>query len=212
MAGSPGNELTLVIQAGGRSSRMGGDKALKPFLGQPLIQRVIECLSSIASETMVTTNNPEALAFLKVRLVPDILPERGALGGLYTAFACASSPLVAVAACDMPFASPAIFQLAARLLVEEGVDAVVPHPEGGLEPLHAVYRRSTCLPVVRRAVEAGQLKAIDWFNEVRLRELSPEEVRAVDPSGLTFWNINTPEDLQAAEKAAREMEPDAKNH
>ena len=84
---------------------MGEDKALKPFLGRPLIQRVIDRLTPIADELIVTTNRPAEYAFLNLRLVPDLKPGRGALGGLYTAIASAAHPLVAVVACDMPFAS-----------------------------------------------------------------------------------------------------------
>ena len=104
--------LTVVIQAGGQSSRMGEDKALKPFLGRPLIQRVIESLTPISDEMIVTTNRPAEYGFLNLRLIPDLKPGRGALGGLYTAIASASHPFVAVAACDMPFASKNFFESA----------------------------------------------------------------------------------------------------
>ena len=109
--------LTIVIQAGGASSRMGEDKALKIFLGKPLIQRVIERMIPIADEIIVTTNRPAEYAFLNLRLVPDLKPGRGALGGLYTAIASAAHPLVAVVACDMPFASQMFFEGARRLMV-----------------------------------------------------------------------------------------------
>src|ERR1043165_3098179 len=97
--------LTVCIQAGGQSSRMGEDKALKLFLGRPLIQRVIERLQPIADEIIVTTNRPEDYAFLNQRLVSDLKPGRGALGGLYTAIASAKYEIVGVVACDMPFVS-----------------------------------------------------------------------------------------------------------
>src|SRR5512134_26433 len=97
--------LTVCIQAGGASSRMGEDKALKPFLGRPLIQRVVDRLQPIADELIVTTNRLEEYSFLHTRLIPDLKPGRGALGGLYTAIASATHPIVAVVACDMPFAS-----------------------------------------------------------------------------------------------------------
>src|SRR5688572_32807648 len=104
--------LTVCIQAGGQSSRMGEDKALKTFLGRPLIQRVIERLSPIADELIVTTNRPDDYAFLNLRLVPDLKPGRGALGGLYTAIASAAHPIVAVVACYMPFASSSLIRSA----------------------------------------------------------------------------------------------------
>src|SRR5512141_2324174 len=140
--------LTVAIQAGGRSSRMGEDKALRPFLGRPLIQRVVERLRPIADEMIVTTNRPAEYAFLGLPLFADSGPQRGALGGLYTALRAAGSPLVAVVACDMPFASAALLAEAARQLELERLDAVLPGTEMGVEPLHAVYRRSTCLPMI----------------------------------------------------------------
>src|SRR5215217_5495151 len=148
--------LTVCIQAGGESSRMGEDKALKTFLGRPLIQRVVDRLASIADEVMVTTNRPEAYAFLNLPLFPDLKPGRGALGGLYTAIACAKHPLAAVVACDMPFASATLFDAESKLLLEEEVDVVIPKSEQGYEPLHAVYRRETCLPAIEATIEADQ--------------------------------------------------------
>src|SRR5512143_3548683 len=104
---------------------MGEDKALKPFLGRPLIQRVIERLSPIADELIVTTNRPDDYHFLDLPLFPDLKPDRGALGGLYTAIASATHPIVAVVACDMPFASAALLDASSRLLVEIEADIVI---------------------------------------------------------------------------------------
>jgi molybdopterin-guanine dinucleotide biosynthesis protein A len=194
--------LTVVIQAGGMSSRMGEDKALKPFLGRPLIQRVIDGLSPIADEVIVTTNRPAEYAFLNLRLVADLKPGRGALGGLYTAIASAASPLVAVAACDMPFASKMFFEGARSLMVEEEADVVIAKTDEGYEPFHALYRRETCLSAIEAAIEADQWKVISWFSKVRVRELTSQEVKVFDPSGLCFWNLNTPEEFAEAEKRA----------
>jgi molybdopterin-guanine dinucleotide biosynthesis protein A len=195
--------LTVCIQAGGVSSRMGEDKALKPFLGRPLIQRVAERLSSIADEVIVTTNRPEEYAFLNLPVFPDLKPGRGALGGLYTAIASAKHSIVAVVACDMPFVSPPLLEAARTLLVEENVDVVIPRSEEGYEPLHAIYRRDTCLPAIESAIDADQWKVIAWFPRVKVRVLTPDEVRQYDPSGLAFWNVNTPEEFLKAEQIAR---------
>ena len=213
--------LTVCIQAGGQSSRMGEDKALKTFLGRPLIQRVVERLSPIADEIIVTTNRPDDYHFLgtstrpigqsvrRLRLVPDLKPGRGALGGLYTAIASASQPIVAVVACDMPFASASLLEAASRLLVEEGADVVIPSaaPQAskseGYEPLHAVYRRATCLPAIEAAIEADQWKVIAWFPQVKIRPLTADEIKQHDPSGLAFWNVNTPEEFAKAEELAQ---------
>lgn len=198
--------LTISIQAGGESSRMGEDKALKPFLGRPLIQRVIDRLTPIADEIIVTTNKPEDYTFLNLHLVSDLKPGRGALGGLYTAIASASQPIVAVVACDMPFASAPLIETASRLLVdaEREADVVIAKSKEGYEPLHAVYRRETCLPAIESAIEADQWKVISWFPHVKVRTLTPEEVHQADPPGLAFWNVNTPEEFAKAEELALE--------
>jgi molybdopterin-guanine dinucleotide biosynthesis protein A len=205
--------LTVCIQAGGASSRMGEDKALKTFLGRPLIQRVAERLSPIADELIVTTNRPEEYAFLNLPLFPDRKPGRGALGGLYTAIASARHPIVAVVACDMPFASPSLLEAASKLLIEEETDVVIPggapraeragKSSEGYEPLHAIYRRETCLPAIESSIDADQWKVIAWFPQVKVRVLTPDEVRQYDPSGLAFWNVNTPEEFSKAETIAQ---------
>ena len=194
---------TVCIQAGGQSSRMGEDKALKTFLGRPLIQRVVERLSPIADELIVTTNQPESYTFLGLPLFSDLKPGRGALGGLYTAIASASQPVVAVVACDMPFASPTFFEAATRLLLKEEADVVIAKTDEGYEPLHALYRRAACLPAIEAAIDADQWKVIAWFPQVKVRVLTPEEIQRYDPSGLAFWNVNTPEEFAEAETLAQ---------
>jgi molybdopterin-guanine dinucleotide biosynthesis protein A len=194
--------LTVCIQAGGQSSRMGEDKALKTFLGRPLIQRVIERLAPIADELIVTTNRPEDYTFLGLRLVSDLKPGRGALGGLYTAIASASNPIVAVVACDMPFASAALVEAASRLLVEEEADVVIAKTDEGYEPIHAVYRREICLSAIEAAINADMWKVIAWFPQVKVRVLTSQEIKRYDPIGLAFWNVNTPEEFMEAEKIA----------
>lgn len=181
---------------------MGEDKALKSFLGRPLIQRVIDRMSSIADELIVTTNRPDDYRFLDIRLVPDLKPDRGALGGLYTAIASASNPLVAVVACDMPFASAELLEAAARLTVQEEADVVVPRSGEGYEPIHAVYRRATCLPAIETALNSDMWKVIAWFPQVKVRVLTSDEIKRYDPAGLAFWNVNVPEEFLEAEKIA----------
>lgn len=196
--------LTIAVQAGGQSSRMGEDKALKLFLGIPLIQRVIERLTPIADEMIVTTNRPAEYGFLKdIHLVADLRPGRGALGGLYTAIASAAHPFVAVVACDMPFASKDFFESACRLMVEREADVVIHKNEEGYEPLHALYRRETCLPAIESAIAADQWKVTSWFPHVKVHELTVADVKSLDPSGLCFWNLNTPEEFEQAEEKAR---------
>jgi molybdopterin-guanine dinucleotide biosynthesis protein A len=194
--------LSIAIQAGGQSSRMGEDKALRHFLGRPLIERVIARLRLAADEILVTTNRPEEYAFLGLPMFTDLKPGRGALGGLFTALSASSHPYVAVVACDMPFASAPLLKEAARLMVEEDVDVVIAESEGGLEPMHAVYRRAACLPAIEAALDAGFWKAIAWLPRVRVRVLTASELSRWDPAGLAFWNVNMPEEFAQAEALA----------
>ena len=192
--------LTLAIQAGGKSSRMGQDKALMPFRGVPLIQVVMERLAPIADEIIVTTNAPDSYQFLGVSLYRDIRPERGALGGLYTALKSAKGEFVAVVACDLPFASKKFFLTASKLISESDADIVIPKTEFGYEPLHAIYRRESCIPPIEAALDADKWKVISWFPQVKIHALSPEETAVFNSDGLTFWNLNTPEDFALAEE------------
>ncbi|MCC7119015.1 MAG: molybdenum cofactor guanylyltransferase [Anaerolineales bacterium] len=194
--------LTLALQAGGQSSRMGEDKALKLFLGRPLIQRAIERLAPIADEILITTNRPCEYEFLNTRLVPDLITGRGPLGGLYTAIASATRPLVAVAACDLPFASPLFFESAHRLMVETEADVVIAKTTAGYEPFHALYRRAACLPLIQAALAEDVWRVSAWLSNAKLRIFSPAEMRAIDPSGLCFWNVNTPAEFLEAEQIA----------
>lgn len=198
--------LSVVIQAGGRSSRMGQDKALMPFLGEPLVRRVLRRLRPLADELLITTNNPQDYPPLGVRLVPDVIPDRGALGGLLTALSAARFPLVAVVACDLPFVSPAVLAAARdRLLTDPSLDAVIPRTDRGLEPLCAVYRRESCLPPIRAAIAADRWRAIAWHDEARIGTLEGADLQPLDPQGLAFFNVNTPDEFRRAEELAQKM-------
>lgn len=198
--------FTIVIQAGGQSIRMGQDKALLPFMGVPLISRVVERLSSLADELLITTNQPEAYQFLGVPLVSDIVPGKGALGGLYTALHAAQHPITAVVACDMPFLQPQLLSVQNDLLIQSGADVVIPRSKSGLEPMHAVYRREACLPAVKAAIEANERRMISWFSQVKVREMAPDEIALHDPEFRSFINVNSPEEFQMAEELAQKLE------
>lgn len=194
--------FTIVIQAGGKSKRMGEDKALLPFLGRPLIERVRDRVANLGEELIVVTNRPAGYQFLNVPLYQDVIPDRGALGGLYTALSVSANPLVGVVACDMPFVSAPLLEHLTTILYETDADAALPSTEGGLEPLHAVYRRATCLPLVNNALENDIWKMIGWHEQAKVRILTPQETRQHAPYPRTFWNLNTPEEFQEAEEEA----------
>jgi len=182
---------------------MGENKALKLFAGQPLIARMAARVRPFAQELLVTTNQPEAFEFLGIPLVADMLPGKGALSGLYTAVAAARQPLVAVLACDMPFINPDLLLVQRDLLLAEGVDVVIPLSSQGLEPLHAIYRQSTCLAAIEAALRADQRRLTSWFSAVKVREMQVDEVAQVDPQFHSFINVNTPQEFHDAEKLER---------
>ncbi len=203
--------LTVVIQAGGESRRMGRDKALIPFLGAPLIERVLRRIRGLASEVIITTNDPQNFNYLGVSIAADRIPGRGALGGLYTALIAAHFPLVAVVACDMPFVNTDLLTYQRDLLLNRQWDAAIPKTEGGTEPFHAVYRKRTCLPAVEAVLQAGRWRVDAWFGSVRIRFLTSREIARHDPRRRAFWNVNTPEDLLKAEQVASDEQEMNKN-
>jgi molybdopterin-guanine dinucleotide biosynthesis protein A len=192
--------ITLAILTGGNSTRMGQDKALMPFMGRPLILSILDRLAPLADEIILSTNRPVDYAFLDLPGLPDLQPGLGPLGGLCTVLQAARNPLVAAVACDMPFASLALFEYERDLLTKTGADAVVPSTPKGLEPLHATYLRQACLPVIQKAIEAGKLKMTGWLSDVKVQIIPPKVTSRYDPSSLAFWNLNTPEDFRLAEQ------------
>ncbi len=189
-----------MIQAGGESKRMGQNKALLPFRGQPLIERVVKRLQPYSDELILTANRPELFQFLDLPSYPDLITGKGALGGLYTALSAARHPVVAVVACDMPFVNPLLLAAERDLLTSGERDVVIPFSTEGREPLHAVYRKDACLPAIRRALDENRLRMDSWFSDVKVREMSLDEVSAFDPEFRSFMNVNTPEEFRQAEQ------------
>ncbi|MFN2543369.1 MAG: molybdenum cofactor guanylyltransferase [Actinomycetota bacterium] len=184
--------VTAVLLAGGRSSRMGRDKASLLYEGRPLAERAVDVLREIADEIFVASGDGERLSWLGERQVADAVPDAGPLGGIVAGLEAANRELVAVLAVDMPFAGAPIL----RLLAERwaGGDAVIPRTERGLEPLHAVYARSAA-PVLRAQLEGGVLSVVRAVEMLDVLEVGPEEWSAADPSGRFAFNVNRPEDL-----------------
>jgi molybdopterin-guanine dinucleotide biosynthesis protein A len=185
---------SAAVMAGGKSRRMGRDKAWLEVGGVPLVRRAIAALEPLADEVFVVAND-ERYRSLGVRVAADRYPGGGALGGIATAVAEAAHDVVLVAACDMPFLDSAVW----RILLEGAAEAdvVVPRVRGELETLHAVYSKA-CLPGMERALAEGRLRVISFFGEVRVREIAESELRAVDPELRSFTNLNTPDELAAA--------------
>jgi molybdopterin-guanine dinucleotide biosynthesis protein A len=200
--------LSVILQAGGKSTRMGKDKALLPFLGIPLIQRLKERFITSGSELLVISNTPDAYQFLEIPVYQDLIPERGALGGLYTALKVSSQPLVGLIAADLPFASSELLLHLKNIIQESESDAVIPSSDRALEPLHAVYRVESCLPLVKKALDNDLWRMIAWHDQAKIEVLNPSQTQKISGSEHTFFNLNTPEDFLAAESIARKRSID----
>jgi molybdopterin-guanine dinucleotide biosynthesis protein A len=189
----PQASLAGLVLAGGRSTRMGREKALVDFEGQPLILRVAERMARAADPVFLASATPGRLGLLDYAEVPDVAANCGPLGGLVAGLEASPHDLMAVAAVDMPYLSPELMEFLASLRQEE--DAVVPVGTTGLEPLHAVYAISA-IPAMRRALAEGRYGLRRLLEGLRVREVPSSEWshRGVDP-GFAF-NINTPADLE----------------
>ncbi len=195
------DDVTGVILAGGESSRMGQNKAFLEVGGRRLVDRMASLLGSLFKELLLVANDLPAFAYLGLPTLPDCLPGKKSLGGIHTALLHMKTAYCFVAACDMPFLRDGLVRH--LLSLREGYDVVVPRLEWGLEPLCAVYSRA-CLKPVERLLGRGDLKIINFFPEVRVREVAREDITPFDPGLDSFLNINTPEDLVQANRLLSE--------
>lgn len=187
----PYQDITGVILVGGKSRRMGQDKALLPFAGKPLFEWVLDAHSRLFSQVILVGDRPERFGSSGLPVFEDLFPG-SALGGLYTGLVCADTPFIFVSACDVPFPDSEVMNYLVSL--KEGFDVVVPKTAEGLEPLFAVYSAS-CREPMRRMLYAGNFRIYDLYQEVRTRYVLPEEISHLDDAGRTFLNLNTIEDL-----------------
>lgn len=193
--------FSLVILAGGRASRMGANKCVMPLAGKPVVSYILNELSPHAAETFLIANDPAPFASFTLPTYPDDVRDAGPLGGLVTALRRASQPVIVLTACDMPFVR---WQLVEYLLSLAGkAQVVLPRIHGEPEPLLAVYTRA-CLPAVERALAAGERRMVSFLPFVQVHEVDEESLLAADPTGMTFFNLNTPDDVTRAEKIVRQ--------
>lgn len=191
--------FSLAIIAGGRSRRMGRDKAFVELGGKPLIEHVISRSADLGqTETILITNKPAQYARLGLPMYRDILPDKGSLGGIYTALVHARSPDVLVLACDMPFVNMDLLRFMTSMISDD-IDIIVPRVEGYPQGLHAIYKK-TCIEPIARQLATDRLKIIRFYGQMRLRYLDETDYAAFDPQGRSFANLNTPEELAEAER------------
>jgi molybdenum cofactor guanylyltransferase len=194
--------VTGIVLAGGKSSRMGVNKAFIEFGGKRLIEATVECLKALFPEVLIIANDPPLYTYLGVKVTSDLIPDSGSLGGIYTGLSAASYPACFFVACDMPFLNAELIKLLVR--EAEGWDAVVPRVRGELQPLHAVYAKS-CLPLMKESIDASVLKIARFFPKAKVKIIEEPALKAVDPYLFGFMNVNTPLELEQAEAVRRQQ-------
>jgi molybdopterin-guanine dinucleotide biosynthesis protein A len=201
----------VIILAGGKSTRLGRDKASEVLAGKTLLQRAVDACDGLASRYVIVTARGQRLPRLTARVpidpVEDVYPETGPLGGIYTGLraiaggalgASAPAPQIGaclVLACDLPLLQPDL--LRELLRIAPGQDAVVPVKDGLPEPLCAVYTVG-CIEPGRRLLEAGSYKVAGLLEQVDALLLPESQWRVLDPDGLSFLNVNREDDLARA--------------
>jgi FdhD protein len=185
------HNVTAVILAGGRSSRMHSNKALLPYKGGRFIEAIYRLLRSIFPEVILVTNNPEQYEFLPCKKVPDIYEGMGVLAGIHSGLYHSSNPAIFTVACDMPYLMESLIRYMASRADVGGV--LIPESPGGLEPLHAVYGKG-CLAAIEATLLSGQRRIVSFFDRTNVSKINVEQVAYFDPSFVSFININTPSD------------------
>ena len=190
-----------VILVGGKSSRMGRAKALLPFDNEPLIAHVVRRLKSWFPEIIVVAAPDQELPELSAVLVRDEIAYQGPVSGIYHGLKAATRDVCFVTSCDAPFLN---FELIDHLLEQiSEYDVVVPFWQERFQPLHAIYRTSV-VPLLKEQLERGELRPIFLYDKVRTRKIQEAEIRRLDPEGLSFLNMNSPADYDAALQLWRE--------
>ena len=185
--------MTAIILAGGKSQRMGFNKAFLQYGDKTFIEHQIDRLKKIFDEIIISANDADIYARLNLPVVSDIMPGKGPLGGICAGLIRSASRHSFVVACDMPFVDEDVI-----LYLKEQIDdydVVVPQTSRGLEPLHAFYSRN-CIQPIRRCLNEEKLRIIDFFAEVKVKVVHEQELKGLDGSTQSLANLNTPEEYR----------------
>lgn len=195
------SDTTVAILAGGNSRRMGTDKSFALLGDKTIFEHVLSRIQSLELPTILITASPEKYAQYTLPMYEDSLPGKGALGGLYTAIQVSESDFTLCVACDMPFLNVVLLQYLLELCSSDW-DVVVPRIEGRSEVMHAVYNKN-CLEAIREQLTQGKLRASGFYDSVRVRYVDEAVIRQFDPDLRSFMNVNTPDDLETANRLMR---------
>lgn len=192
--------MTGIILSGGKSIRMGKNKAFIEIGGTPIINRVYTVFEKLFEEIIIVANQKELFLNLNAKIYSDLLPDRGALGGIYTGLFFSSFQHTFCVACDMPFLNESVIQYLINSIQE--YDVVVPKTKDGLQPLHAIYSKS-CLGSIKKIIDQGKLKIIDFYPEVKIKIIEEKEFYELDPMMKSFINVNTQEEFLLIKKGKK---------
>jgi len=196
-------KATGVILAGGKSRRMGADKAFLEVGREGMIERVAAELLKVFDEVLIGGGSEETGRRLGLKILKDRISEGGPLSGIHTALHGAVYPKCLVVACDMPFVNA---DLAHYMIKQaEGYDVAVPRHGIHLQPLFAVYDKSS-IPVVEKSLQDARYKIIDFYTRVRVNYVNEENLRTFADIDTAFFNVNTPVDLMEARGLADKKE------
>jgi len=185
--------MTGIILSGGKSSRMGANKAFLHVGGERLIDRTVRIFKEIFPEVILVTNSPLDYLDQDCTIATDIIKGKGPLGGIYTGLFHASHERIFMAACDMTFLNRAFIKYMMDHCAD--FDIVVPELPDGLQPLHAIYSRR-CLPAIKRLIDKDQLKITGFYKGLKKLTIPEDVTKRFDPKGMMFINVNTEEDLE----------------
>lgn len=199
-------DTSCIVLAGGKGLRLGRNKVVETVGDRSVLYQVISSINSLCSEIIIVTIREQAIprssSSPQFRIVTDIFPGKGALGGIYTGLVASNSFYNLVVACDMPFLNQSLLRYMLELSV--GVDIVVPRVGEQFEPLHAIYAKS-CLAPMEDMIKQDNLIIYELFSSVKVRYVEAEEIARFDPEHLSFFNINTEADLKKARELTRRM-------
>ena len=193
MDGSP--DVTAFILAGGKSTRMGTDKALVALDGRTLLARALDLARLVAPDVRIVGDSAKFATFAPV--VEDVFRDCGPLGGIHAALRASSTELNLILAVDVPFVSLAFSQYLIRRALNSSAVATVPRAGGGWQPLCAVYRREFA-DAAEGALRAERCKIDALFDTVRVQAIEEVELAEAGFSPRIFRNLNTKEELEAA--------------
>jgi len=188
-----------VILAGGLSTRLGGrNKALLDIGGKTILDHLLSLFEELFEEIILVANDPETYLDQDFIITADLFDVRSSLTGIHAGLFTATRPYAFFAACDAPFVKREVIQ-AILERIDPGVDVVIPETETGIEPLCAVYSKK-CLVPAERNLRRENFQIRRMFKKLRVRTVSQKVLTACDPELMSFFNINTPEDLDKARR------------